>query len=341
MRSHHFRDKVLTAMVRILGVGILTVLPVAASAAEQYVKVDVHCCGVRETVKVPAKGLRGLGGEQIGFTEVGCKEFFEGATVHYAGGWPQADNKGRAVDLGSVDKTALRQKICKQLCDKGAACCDILPFCASNAAKLFENLYAGLADPTVPLTPANKIAISRFLSNCEGEKLLNELSNMPCPSDWNAPPGCKMGSYLKFKLRFRNRVPGDPEAGSVTPGEPYPNPDPEVRDPEAMKKFVYTVSVTNQGDSPPGERHAFPTPDDACFSYTFSDGSSEMAKTIYHELLHIWWMNKDPQVDYHNAGHGPDLGKCSNYERDFVQKLRDFYRVMDGLEMCLKTNPVP
>jgi hypothetical protein len=199
----------------------------------------------------------------------------------------------------------------------------------------------------VPLTPANKEAIKRFLSNCEAEKLLNALANMPCPKDWNAPPGCTMGSYLKFKLRFRDRVPGDPEAGSVTPGQPYPNPnpDPEVYDLEGVKKelklFPYTVSVTNQKDGAPGERHAFPTPDDACFSYTFSDGSSEMAKTIYHELLHIWWMNKEPQADYHNAGHGPDLGQCSNYERDFVQKLRDFYRVMDDVEMCLKTNPVP
>lgn len=68
MRSHHFRDKVLIAMVQILGVGILTVLPVDASAAEQYVRVDVHCCGVRQPVKIPARGLRGLGGEQIGFT---------------------------------------------------------------------------------------------------------------------------------------------------------------------------------------------------------------------------------------------------------------------------------
>jgi len=351
MRSHHFWDKVLTAMVRILGVGILTVLPVDASAAEQYVRVDVHCCDVTQPVKIPAKGLRGLGGDQIGAVVVSCKQFFEGATVQYAGGWPQADNKGRAVDLGAVDTTAVRQKICKQLRDRGALCCDMMPFCDDNcpevlapkpnASKLFEGLYAGLADGHGPLTPVQKIAISRFLSNCEGEKLLNELANMPCDPSWNAPPGCKMGSYLRFKLRFRDRVPGDPEAGSVSPGDPFPNPDPAVRDLEALKKSVYTVSVTNEKDGSPGERHAFPTPDHPCFTYTFSEGSSEMAKTIYHELLHIWWMNKDPQVDYHNAGHGPDLGKCSNYEQDFVQKLRDFYRVMDGLEMCLKTNPVP
>lgn len=281
--------------------------------------------------------------------EVGCKDFFEGATVHYAGGMPQEGNKGRAVDLGSVDKTAVRQKICKQLRDQCALCSDILPFCCQemlapnpNAERLFESLYAGPADPNVPLTPANKEAIKRFLSNCEGERLLNELSNMPCPGFWNAPPGCKMGSYLKFKLRFRDRVPSDrvpsPEAGSVSPGQPFPNPYDEMIDPEAVRKFPYTVSVTNEKDGAPGERHAFPTPDDACFSYTFSDGSSEMAKTIYHELLHIWWMNKD-QTDY--TGHDTDLEKCSNYHPFFVRKLKDFYQVMDGLEMCLKTSPTP
>jgi hypothetical protein len=337
-------------MVRILGVGILTVFPLDASAAEQYVAVTVHCCGVTETVKVPARGLRGLGGEQIGLTDVGCKAFFEGATVHYAGGIPQEGNKGRAVDLGSVDKTAVTQKICKQLRDKGTVCCDILPFCEDNcqemlapnpnAARLFESLYADLADPNVPLTPANKLAISRFLSNCKSEELLNALANMPCPSSWNAPPGCKIGPRLKFKLRFRDRVPSDPEAGSVWPGEPFPNPDPEVSDPEAVRKFEYIVSVTNQKDGPAGERHAFPTPESACFFYTFSDGSSEMAKTLYHELFHIWWMNHY-QTDYHNSGHGPDLGQCSNYDPYFVRKLRDFYRVMDGLEQCLKTNPIP
>jgi hypothetical protein len=185
-----------------------------------------------------------------------------------------------------------------------------------------------------------KLAISRFLSNCEAEKLLNELSTMPCPKDWNAPPDCTMGSYLRFKLRFRDRVPGDPEAGSVLPGDPYPNPDPAVRDLEALKKSVYTVSVTNEKDGSPGERHAFPTPDHPCFTYTFSEGSSEMAKTIYHELLHIWWMNKQ-QTDYHNSGHEAALEYCSSYKADFVRKLRDFYEVMDDVEMCLKTNPNP
>jgi hypothetical protein len=107
-----------------------------------------------------------------------------------------------------------------------------------------------------------------------------------------------------------------------------------------LKKFVYTVPVTRQGDSPADYGHAFPSPDDRCFTYTFSEGASEMAKTIFHELLHIWWMNQH-QTDYHNSGHGTDLKKCANYQPEFVRKLRDFYQAMDELEKCLKASPSP
>lgn len=158
---------------------------------------------------------------------------------------------------------------------------------------------------------------------------------MPCPQEWGAPAGCTMGQYLKFKLRFRARDPNNPEAGSVWPGQPFPNPDPQVSDAAAVRDFVYTVSVTKQTDGGPGERHNFPSPNDSCFAYTFSDGSSAMASTIYHELLHIWWMNKK-QTDYNDSGHGTNLPACDNYKPEFIRKLRDFYRTMDSLEKCIK-----
>jgi len=278
---------------------------------------DAMCCDQRIT----------LNPSGVGFArDFNCKRFMENAS---------------AQD---------RAYICKQLRTQGAPCCSILPFCDNNcrevlapnpnAKMLFDGLSAGLVKGHGPLTPAQKLAISKFLSNCEAEKLLNELSTMPCPKDWNAPPDCTMGSYLKFKLQFRDRVPGDLEAGSVSPDVHFSNPREGERDREASKKFPYTVSVTNQTDGTARELHAFPAPNDMCFSYTFFDGSSEMATTIYHELLHIWWMNKY-QTDLHDSGHGTDLYQCSNYKPFFAEKLRDFYRVMDDLEMCLKTNPVP
>lgn len=238
----------------------------------------------------------------------------------------------------------LRQNICKQLRDQGALCCDLLPFCDANcqqmlapnpnAAKLLDALLVQPVQGTV--TPAAKIAIGRFLQNCEGEKLLNEISKMPCPAFWNPPAGCTMGDKIKFKLRFL--IPGSDEKSGVDPGRPYP--DPTTSDSELLKKFVYTVSVHYEKDSPPGTGHGFPTPDDACFTYTFSDGSSQMADSIYHELLHIWWINKY-QTDYRDSGHGTDLQKCANYDPKFVGRLKDFDRVMDGLEKCLKPNPNP
>lgn len=345
MGSGNVMNKAHSVTAQILVAAILSLFPFTASADNQYVAVDVRCCGAMSPVKIPAKGMRGLGGKQIGLTSVSCKQFFEGTTVQYAG-WPQ-QTLGRNINLGSVDASAVRQDICKQLRDKGTVCCDMLSLCDDSckdmpgprAAVLFEGIYEGLTSDST-LTPANKIAISRFLSNCETKKLLNEITNMPCPEDWGAPAGCKMGEYIDIKLRFRARDPNNPEAGSVWPGQPFPNPDPNVSDPQAVKNFDYIVSVTNQTDGGPGESHHFPSPQNSCFSYTFSDGASAMASTIYHELLHVWWMNKN-QTDYNNSGHGTDLHKCGNYQPFFAQKLKDFYRGMDGLEKCIKENPVP
>jgi hypothetical protein len=340
------QSPILTRIVQVLCAGVVSLLPLDASLAQQYIAVDVQCCGITQKVRVPAKSLRGLGGPQIGFVTVSCKQFFEGETVTYPGGWPQ-EKLGRAVNFSSVNTSAVRQALCEQLRDQGSSCPDMAALCAgackcegnARAAELFEGLYAGLADGSRQ-TPASKIAVSRFLSNCATEKLLDELSNMPCPAYWNAGPGCRLGKYIRFKLRFRDRDPNDPEAGSVMPGTPFPNPDPQVSDPAALRNFVYTISVTHQKDGEPGEVRSFPAPQNSCFTFSFSDGASDMAATIYHEMLHIWWMNKN-QTDYYNSGHGTALYECGNYQPVFRQKLEDFYQAMEPLEKCLKAKPTP
>lgn len=106
--------RVLTLVVGILGMGIVLTLPSSASAEDQYVAVDVHCCGVTTNVKLPAKGMRGLGGAQIGLATVTCKAFLTEDTLQYAG-WPQGEGKGRTINLRSVDRAPIQQEICRTL----------------------------------------------------------------------------------------------------------------------------------------------------------------------------------------------------------------------------------
>ncbi len=313
--------------------------------AEQHISVGFSCCDVHEVVKVPVEGMDRAPQGQIGAVTVNCREFFGGATVGYLGGFPRSDGR-RLVDLSSIDTGAVKEKVCKALKDKGSHCCPASGFCPDNcagilrpdptAAALFEKLYVGLAEGS-DNTAANRIAVSRFLSNCESSRLLNDLVNMPCPAHWRNPgPQCKLGDYIRIKLRFRDRNLADAEAGSTSPGQPFPDPSPEGEsDPDAVRNFVYTVSITHQSDLDPSYRSAFPHPDDRCFAYSYKDGPSAMAATLYHELLHIWWMNNEklPRDDF---GHGVDLYKCSNYKRAFAQLLGDFSRVMDNLESCIK-----
>lgn len=151
-----------------------------------------------------------------------------------------------------------------------------------------------------------------------------------------------VGDYLKFRIQFRERQASDLEAGSVDLENPFP--DPSTADPDALKRYIYNVSITNERVrlSEGGGvllTNSFPDPRDSCFSYRFSDPTSAMAATLYHELLHIWWMNKN-QTNRLLSGHGPDLRSCANYEPGFVQRLRGFYRAMDALDSCL-AKPAP
>ena len=317
-----------------------------ATGQDHYISVDVTCCGVRQNLKFPVEPFRGSPDGQIGALSLSCSQFFYGGAFSYGGGWPRSDGT-RTLNIGASARNAVMPRICTALQSQGKHCCDASAFCPDNCggiqqpnprtAELFDKLYTGLADGSDE-TDANKIAVSRFLSNCESEKLLDDIINMPCPAHWRVGrPGCKLGDYIRFKLRFRNRMPDDPEAGSTFPGQPFPDPSPGGEsDPEAVKRFHYVISITHQPDGDPAYLSAFPHPDNACFSYTRVDGSSAMASTLHHELLHIWWMNKQ-QTDFKtDSGHTSDTAVCSAYKRDFVLRLRDFSRVMDNLERCIK-----
>ena len=122
----------------------------------------------------------------------------------------------------------------------------------------------------------------------------------------------------------------DGEGGHFSPDQYFPNPyDPESE--PGWPQFFYDVTILPQKDSPATPPNYWPGGSALCIRYSFSSGASEMATTIYHELLHIWWIN-----NFHSTytGHDPDAGNCSAYAPGFMKKLKDFYGDMDNREQC-------
>lgn len=319
----------------------------AGAEPRTWVNVQINCCSVRRSEKYPTEGLRSVFTGQIGGVTLACTDFFEQDSATYPGGLPQRDGS-RIVNLKSMNRSQIRQDLCQQMRAANETCCEAFTVCeqgCSQAARQsFGRLYGGLA-PSSTTDPSPQAVIDRFLSNCESARLLEQLVDMPCHWDRS---NCRMGSRLRFKLRFGERQPGDLEAGHIEPETFYP--DPSTADPNALRNHVYTIFITNERASLTGGggtllRSSYPDPGDSCFDYSFSDPVSQMAATLYHELLHLWWMNTIPS-DRNNSGHGTNLGSCSNYEAEFIRRLRGFYRVMDAFENCAakpapKPQPVP
>ena len=122
----------------------------------------------------------------------------------------------------------------------------------------------------------------------------------------------------------------------MEPGKPVPDP--------ATERITYVVSISNESTRTESDggvmmMDSFPSSESICFNYRFKDPTSRMAATLYHELLHIWWMNKHQSTD---SGHGRDLASCGNYEPAFINNLKRFYRSLDGFATCpVATNPTP
>lgn len=205
--------------------------------------------------------------------------------------------------------------------------CDQRLSCPSDSA---TDDWNKLINPPFDKLPSEgaKNAVSRFLQTTSGSSLIHDLNDLLAP---NGVP------KTKINMSFVDKLPNQDAGGSFFPPQPYPA-DGEETDPEALKNFSYAVKIENQPDySGDVMSRSFPPSSIVSalsFNYSFTDGGSEMAATIDHELLHIWFVNKFYSVD--NTGHGPDGSDPASYDPTFFDRLRKFYGDMDKLEQCLK-----
>lgn len=201
---------------------------------------------------------------------------------------------------------------------------------------------------------ADEKAIDRFLRTPLGRELLSKLTE----------GFAKTNATVTIQLDFRNKT-STGEAGDLTP----PTPASEAND----RTMTYTAQVKRDSDRVGGEdRTRFPTPNATRgFNYHYRDGASEMASTIYHELLHVDSLNQydfdnpdgdgegaDPNVnesasvggapgpvrvgDNYGHGRGGDGARDeTSYAKDFLDNLSKYAKQLDDLEQCNKRQPAP
>jgi len=235
----------------------------------------------------------------------------------------QAPASGRAA-MCQMFETAVKSSDGGKLCpDLLAACGTCKPFSNAPDPAALKS-WKNMVQVSPPVNADEQEAINRFLQSPEGSSLEEALQKMFCS---HPDKSC----WPRIRITFGPA--GGREGGNFSPDKFFPNPfDSESEDPKAWQQFFYNVTILPQGNSPATPPHFWPGEGPAaCIRYSFSSGASEMATTIYHELLHIWWINNS-QNTY--SGHGDDADDCSSYAPGFMQKLKDFYGDMDNREQC-------
>jgi len=154
-------------------------------------------------------------------------------------------------------------------------------------------------------------AVKRMLQTASGQKLANQLYAAFCKKD-----RCR----TKIRVVFADRVPGN-EAGLFEPS-----------DAGAPR---YTVYVKHVFPPTPGAIQlpggCWPdnkAPATVCYSY--ADPASDMANTLYHESLHVWFVNTQGDSAIYPTGH-MDVNK-GEIDPLFLKKLREMSADLDALE---------
>ena len=177
-------------------------------------------------------------------------------------------------------------------------------------------------------------AINRVLESPEGSSVEEDLQHMFCS---HPDHSC----WPKINITFGPTNAA--EGGSVDPNDDtfLPNPLPQSEE-AAWKQFTYKVTIGPQINVPGTLSHGvWPggNPDNDCILYNFADDPvSEQATTIYHELLHIWFMNTGQTT---KTGHDNDPTSCGSYDPGFMQKLKYFFGDMDNRRQCPKSVSSP
>jgi hypothetical protein len=153
-----------------------------------------------------------------------------------------------------------------------------------------------------------KDAVDRFLRIPEGAKLMNEVWTLFCNEQ-----ECRTSITVRF---VDNLPPGDEGASGVTT-------------PEARGAKAYVLYVHYQKDYPSlhkeGRKSEWPIDKPQLVSHTH-DPASIMGETLFHEMLHVWFMNaRHGKIAW--TGHG-----AKGVEPEFLQRLQTATGQFEELE---------
>ncbi|MDB4950966.1 MAG: hypothetical protein JWM27_3615, partial [Gemmatimonadetes bacterium] len=217
----------------------------------------------------------------------------------------QVVSAGRAIEggLGAAGAPALRRTP------------------GTDAADSWTELGATVEADGERSAAANE-AVRRMMATASGAELVNSL--------WRA--FCGRGRCrTRITVRFMDRLPPDAvEAGAAGQFSP---PD--------RGAARYTVLVRNELPDPHphvpqrGDHRSWPGDDSARainIDYTHTDPASTMADTLYHELLHVWYVNTQHDTTY-PTGH--DDVRQAEISPVFLGRLRSFAAEMDALETSI------
>jgi hypothetical protein len=134
-----------------------------------------------------------------------------------------------------------------------------------------------------------KAAIRQLLSISEGVTLVNEL--------WALFGGRGERGEHSIEVRFVDKLPKDVEgAGGVF-------------QPEEKNARLYTVYILNDKTPEGSLMTIWPQGKGKTLTSLSTDPASNMARTLHHELLHVWYLNtQDEPSEKYRTGHA-DVGK--------------------------------
>ena len=150
-------------------------------------------------------------------------------------------------------------------------------------------------------------AVNRMLATTAGGTLANDLYKVFCPGD-------KCGTSLKVSVV--EKIPGEDPA----------NPDVGLFAPDTAGAKQYSIWIKHI--DPPaagvirGPSTGWPSNDcSKAVCPTYTDPESEMAGTLFHEALHVWFLNTQKGAK-HPTGHGPEPAKPGGVEKAFMDRLQ-------------------
>jgi hypothetical protein len=174
-----------------------------------------------------------------------------------------------------------------------------------------------IENPTAEKKATTTTVLNRFLQISSGQRLINDVWNLFCRG--------KRRCQADVTIHMVDALP--PEIGGGADGSFFP---PEKDEPHYDVYVLYRAPLTEDerrtkthiGQWPQGKS-------DLQIFYTAEESESNMATTLFHELLHVWFINQGVYSAY-KTGHW-DVEK-GEFEVVYFERLKEAYKEIDELE---------